>query len=134
MTFTKEENGIQYQVTCGGGAPQFRCDLIDKNFSSFDAMESAIKAKQLELRKNFSNHDAVMVDRWSKKVEPVTVTSLDGDTHAWIKRANGSRRKEPRTALYENMDTLLRAIETEAALRLEIEEAWSTCPKWEPKP
>lgn len=134
MKFEAKDGEDTYTVSCFGGAVEFRCDLLDKPYKSFDALESAVKAKKLELRKNFSNTQAFLVDRGSKSLKPVTITSLDGEKEVWVKREDGRRSKESRAYLYADQQALTDAMELEAQLNKQIKDAWESCPKWEPKP
>ncbi len=133
MIFEHVEDGCTYKVYCCGGTVEFRCDLIDKPFKSFDALQDAVKAKKLALRKNFSNTTAFHVERWNKGIKKVTVTSLDGDKDAWVKQADGTRRKESRTSLYADEGKLRKVIALEANLKDRIEKEWEALQKWEPQ-
>ena len=134
MRFEAKDGEETYTVNAFGSEIEFSCNLLEKRYKSLEALQAAVKAKRLELRKNFSNASAVLLDRWGKGIIPVTVTSLDGDEYAWIKRGDGGRAKERRANLYESDGQVRLTMLIEKDLKSQIEAAWEACKRWEPKP
>ena len=134
MKFEAKDGEETYTVNVFDGEIEFGCNLLEKQYKSLEALLAAVKAKRLELRKNFSNASAVLLDRWNKGIIPVTVTSLDGDEYAWIKRGDGGRTKERRANLYESDGQVRLTMLIEKDLKSQIEAAWEACERWEPKP
>lgn len=118
-----EHNG--YDITgCiyTDGSIGWRCEALEKKnprwngdheeFSDYRALVNALDAYDLKCRKSFKNKTAYTVRRgWSKtdktEYEAVEVTSLTPNgKEAWVKTAEGKRRKLDVVSLYESEEAV----------------------------
>lgn len=119
-----------------GGKLRITCDLLaGKEFDSEEKIESAIKAYNLLLRKDFTNKTAYIFERrYGQKesaVIEVEVTSIVDDKEAWIK-ANGRRMKANRASIYTSRREVQAALDVEAKCNAEIRAAWDAVERWQP--
>lgn len=135
MRFTSEINGHAVSVDCFDGRLSFRCESLNGEFPTADALEKAVKAHDLKRRKDFTNPTAYVLSGWrmgsGQEVHEVVVTST-GDKEAWTTR-NGSRSKHYRENLFADKATLEAAMLHEQRLNNEIKTIWAAVPRWEPK-
>lgn len=130
--FTGDINGHTVRVSFRGDRAMFTIEeLPGSRFESFEKLENAVQAHDLETRKDFANKEAVCFSYGSLQVVEVTSISANGKD-AWIKK-NGKREKVSRNDLFADMVQVLEVRDEEIRLKRQIEELWKTAARWEPQ-
>lgn len=131
--FEGEVGGVKVSVWCVDSKIEFSSPMLDEKYDSFPKLERAIKAKLSSLRKDFTNPSAILVDRWNKTPQPVTVTAMDGNEYVWIKDANGKRSKERLENLYVDGQAIEQCMKNEKQRNEETRKDWALLERWAPK-
>ena len=131
MKFTATIDGYTVFAFFHDGKVEFRVDELAGTYTNVPALEKAIKAYDLKLRKDFTNPSAYMMGRWDKEIREVTVTSLDG-SDAWVTKG-GKREKVRRSDLFVDKASVEAAVMFERKLSEDIKSFWGAVPRWEPR-